>query len=155
MKRPILKFTASLILVSVLLASCDNSARKVDRAEEEVEEANRKLEEANREYMKDIETARLETAEEVEANNKILTDFRERIKNENKKVRENYEVRMTELEQRNADMKRKMDEYRAEGKDKWENFKSEFNHDMHELRMAFKDLGKDNVKGGDTKAGTH
>jgi hypothetical protein len=43
-------------------------------------------------------------------------------------------------------MKDKMNGYKAEGKDKWENFKTEFNHDMDELGNALSDLGKNNVK---------
>jgi hypothetical protein len=39
-----------------------------------------------------------------------------------------------------------MKEYKAEGKDKWDKFKEEFNHDMQELDQAFNDFGVNNVK---------
>ena len=43
-------------------------------------------------------------------------------------------------------MKKKMDDYKAEGKDKWNEFKIEFNRDMEEIGKAFKDLTVKNVR---------
>ena len=43
-------------------------------------------------------------------------------------------------------MKQKMADYKEEGKEKWETFKVEFNHDMEELGNAFKDLTVKNTK---------
>ena len=43
-------------------------------------------------------------------------------------------------------MKKSMDDYKAGGKEQWEKFKAEFNHDMDELGKAFKDLSVDNKK---------
>lgn len=39
-------------------------------------------------------------------------------------------------------MKKKMDEYRVEGKDKWELFKTEFGKDMDELGESISNFGK-------------
>ena len=52
--------------------------------------------------------------------------------------------KISDLEQKNTDMKKKLDEYGMEGKDKWDAFKAEFNHDMDELGKALKDLTVDN-----------
>ena len=43
-------------------------------------------------------------------------------------------------------MKKKLEDYQAEGKDSWETFKTEFSHDMDALGNAFKDLTVNNVK---------
>ncbi|MFN0047523.1 MAG: hypothetical protein ACKVOU_00200 [Cytophagales bacterium] len=43
-------------------------------------------------------------------------------------------------------MKKKMDDYKEDGKENWEKFKTEFNHDMDEIGNAFKDLTVKNVK---------
>lgn len=37
-------------------------------------------------------------------------------------------------------MKKKLDDYKADGKDKWEQFKKDFSRDMDDLGNAFKDL---------------
>ena len=50
------------------------------------------------------------------------------------------------LEVKNSDMRMRMDNYKEDGKDNWETFKTEFSHDMDELGKAFKDLTVKNVK---------
>ena len=37
-------------------------------------------------------------------------------------------------------MKKRMDDYKADGKDKWEIFKAEFSHDMDDLGKSIKDF---------------
>ena len=39
-----------------------------------------------------------------------------------------------------------MDNYKAEGKEQWEMFKTEFNHDMDELKKSYENLTKNAVK---------
>ena len=39
-----------------------------------------------------------------------------------------------------------MEDYKADSKENWESFKTEFNHDMDELGNAFRDLTIDNKK---------
>ena len=51
-----------------------------------------------------------------------------------------YHNKIMELEQKNSDMKKKLDDYKTEGKQKWEIFKTEFSHDMDELGKAFNDF---------------
>jgi len=43
-------------------------------------------------------------------------------------------------------MKKKLDDYQLEGKDKWNLFKTEFSHNMEELGKAFNDLTIKNTK---------
>ena len=51
-----------------------------------------------------------------------------------------------DLEQKNINMRKKIEEYQETGKDKWEAFKVEFNHDMDELGTALKNLTVKNTK---------
>ncbi|MBK6283604.1 MAG: hypothetical protein IPF54_14015 [Draconibacterium sp.] len=50
---------------------------------------------------------------------------------------------MVKLEQKNNILRAKIESYESNQTD-WESFKREFNHDMEELGMAFKDLTSDN-----------
>jgi len=63
-----------------------------------------------------------------------------------KEAAADYKIKVDELEQKNSDLKKQMDDYKAEGKEKWEKFKTEFGHDMDELGNAFKDFTVKNVK---------
>ena len=54
--------------------------------------------------------------------------------------------KIAELEQKNADTQKKLNEYKADSKEKWEMFKSEFNRDMDELGKAFSNMTVKNNK---------
>jgi hypothetical protein len=51
-----------------------------------------------------------------------------------------YAQKIAELEQRNIDLKKRLDDFSAEGEAQWETFKDEFTRDMDELGNAFKDF---------------
>lgn len=126
--------------VIIGLLACSSPAEKVQDAEQDVIEANSALDEANEDYMLEIEKYRLETEAKIEANRKSIAEFNARKENEKTIAKAEYKAKIAALEAQNTDMKKRMDDYKAEGKSNWELFKTEFNHDMEELGKAFKDL---------------
>lgn len=136
----------SLLIVVAFFAACKENtpAEKVLEAEDKVVQANKDLEDANAQYLIDIQSYRAQTSAEIIANEQSIAAFKLRIINQKAEAKADYERKIAELEQKNTDMKRKMDEYQASGKDNWENFKIEFNHDMTALGQAFKDLTVNN-----------
>ena len=146
MKKTILLLAASALLTGAILTACNTPAEKVENAEKKVTEANNNLDSANKEYLAEIDTYRIETANKIAANEKSIADFNIRIANEKMEAKADYKKKVAELEQKNSDMKKRMDDYKADGKDKWQIFKAEFSHDMDGLGKAFADLTKKNVK---------
>jgi hypothetical protein len=128
------------------LAACNSSTDKVEDAQTDVVEANKELDEANIEYMADMEKYRAETAEKVAANEVIIKDFNARIASRKQDAQVEYKQKIAELELKNTDLKKKIDNYKQDGKENWEKFKIEFNRDMEELGKAFEDLAVQNVK---------
>ena len=76
----------------------------------------------------------------IAANDQIIADLKATIQHDKKAAKADYKSKVSALEQKNAEMKKKMKDYRQDGKDKWQAFKTEFTHDMDELGKAFKDL---------------
>ena len=146
MKISNLIITFISITTLAFLVSCKSPAEKVEKAEEEVTEANQNLEKANEEYLNDVEAYRLQTADKIAANEKNIIEFNARIEAKKKDANADYKKKVAELDKKNNDMKKKMADYKASGKENWENFKTEFNHDMDALGQAFKDLSVNNVK---------
>jgi len=146
MKKSILLFSALALMAAATLTSCNTPAKKVEEAQKDVNEANQDLAKANEEYLADIESYRKETDEKIAANDRSIAEFNSRIKEQKREAAADYKLKIAKLEQKNSDMKKHMDEYKAEGKEKWTKFKTEFNHDMEELGKAFKDLTVKNVK---------
>ncbi|MDT8416095.1 MAG: hypothetical protein RQ735_12065 [Flavobacteriaceae bacterium] len=137
---------ASLFIAATLFLSCKEStpAEKVLNAEEKVVEANQELEEANEQYLIDIRDFRTLTAAKITANEQTIVEFKLKAKSQNGAAKADYEKKIAVLEQKNLEMKMKLDTYQASGKDNWESFKNEFNHDMTALGQAFKDLTVNN-----------
>lgn len=146
MKKSIFAMATAILIMSVAFTSCNTSSQKVENAENNVIEANEDLDKANQEYLDEIESYRRETADKIAANNRSIEEFNARIENEKEQARAEYRKEIAALEQKNSDMKKKMDDYKAEGKDKWEKFKTEFSRDMDELGNAFRGLTVKNVK---------
>ena len=142
MKKLIFILAATtIILVGATITSCTSTpAEKVSNAQKEVTQATKDLEAANKAYLADIETYRKEAADKVMANDKAIADFKARIETQKQSAKGTYQKQIMELERKNTDMKKKMDDYKVDTKEKWEAFKSEFSHDMEDLGNAFKGL---------------
>jgi hypothetical protein len=145
MKNKLTNIATIALLVSVSFIACNSPAQKVEEAQEDVKEAKQDLAIAQEEYQNDIDSYRVQTAARIAENEKSILEFKARIANEKKEAREDYNQKLEALENKNNDMKKSMDVYKAEGKEKWEAFKTEFSHDMDELGKAFKDLTVKNV----------
>ena len=144
MKNSILTFAVLTCLAGGLLTRCNTSAQKVENAQNNVDAAESDLDEANQEYLAEIENYRKEAAEKLAANNQSIADFNNRMENEKAEVRADYKRKIAVIEKKNTDLKKKLDDYKAEGKEQWEKFKSEFGRDMDELGQAFKNLTVNN-----------
>ncbi len=146
MKNSILNLVTFVMIAGVITAGCSSSAGRVKKAEKNVTSANKDLEDANREYLADVENYRKEATGNIEANDRRIAELKTAIDDKNDDAREAYKKQIDDLEQKNRDMKKKIREYKADGKGRWEIFKSEFSHDMEALGQAFKDIAVKNVK---------
>jgi len=147
MKKSILFFAAcAFITTGSIITSCNTSAEKVENAQNNVIQANKDLDQANKEYLADIENYRIETANRIAANDQAIAEFKANMEHQKKAVKADYRKKIADLEEKNKEMKQKMDNYKEEGKEKWQIFKAEFSHDMDELGKAFKDITVKNVK---------
>ena len=90
--------------------------------------------------FQDIQNYKKVNEDRIASNNQLIADFKSRIANEKKAVKDEYNKKIAELEQKNADTQKKLNEYKADSKEKWEMFKSEFNRDMDELGTALSNL---------------
>ncbi|HEX7413437.1 MAG TPA: hypothetical protein VF411_05270 [Bacteroidia bacterium] len=140
MKKSILKLAAITFILGAILTSCNTPAEKVEKAEANVTEAKKDLNEAQEEYLTDIENCRRATDEKIAANDQSISEFKTRIANEKKEAKADYKKKLAQLEQKNKNMKKKIDDYRADGKENWALFKADFNKGMDEIGQSLKDL---------------
>jgi chromosome segregation ATPase len=153
MKALVINFLVSLMILAVaILGGCQSSAEKVENAKDNVDEAKEKLQEVKEEVHADaVKVAneeewiafKTETELQIKANENRIAELRAKMKKSGKTFDEMYEKNINNLEQKNKDLKARLNGYETNQSD-WESFKREFNHDMDELGQALKDLTVDN-----------
>lgn len=147
MKKRIFTSVIAMFVFATAFVSCKPATK------DEVE-ATENVKEANEEY---VEAKKAATAEEWEAfkksgdsiiaiNNERIAELKLKMKKTGKTIDTKYEKSIDVLEQKNKDLKVKMETYKNDKNADWQSFKREFNHDMDNLGQAFKDLSVNNNK---------
>jgi DNA anti-recombination protein RmuC len=144
MKNTILTLAVAVFMAGTMLTGCQSSAKKVENAEEKVQDAKDKVVEAKQELSQaltdSIQQFKKESEEKISANEKSIAKLKVRIAKEKKETRAKNEKKLAGLEQKNSNMKKRLDDYNYNegGRSKWASFKSEFSYDMDELGKALK-----------------
>lgn len=136
----------ALLATSFAMSSCNSAAEKVSDAKEEVQEAQQDLNEANQNYAEQYSKFKIETDAKISANDQMIADLKTYSNAKKKEAKMEYDNAIMEMEQKNNEMKAKMENYKEEGNDNWNAFKEEFNHDMNEIGESLKSLTEKNTK---------
>lgn len=142
MKNTALTLIISFSLALLFLSGCNSPDQKMENAKSAVVEANHDLEQATQEYQADMNQYRKHSADRIAANDSAITVFKTQIANEPADVKAAHEKQLAILEQKNSDMKKKLADYKGEGKEQWETFKANYNREMNTLGEAFDKLTK-------------
>jgi hypothetical protein len=145
MMNNIVTFAVVGLVAGMLFTGCEKSSeQKVAGAKENLGEAKQDLKDAQAKYLAEWQTFKRESDSTIAVNEKRIDAFKEKMGKASTKVKAKYSKEVAELEQKNHDLKKKLDEYKDEGQSKWEEFKTNFNRDMDAIGKTMKDLFKDN-----------
>ena len=154
MKKTIVTISAAIIIAATVLPGCKSSTEKEAAAQENVQEAKEDLKEvqqdANAEAVKAANAEewreyKMEVEMKIQNNEIRIVELKEKIKKKGKVLDSIYETRINTLEEKNKEMRAKLNAYEKEQSD-WQTFKTEFNRDMDELGQSLKDFTIDNKK---------
>ena len=146
MKKTIYFFSIALMLSAVLVTGCKSAEEKSEDAQKKVESAKTDLKNAQEDaYKASVKAATAEqwkefkttTEAQIKENDAMIATLKIKIKSVNAKLAADYNSRIDVLADKNAQLKKRMDDY-AGNQTVWETFKSEFSHDMNELGKALK-----------------
>lgn len=131
-----------LLLVAVgVFAGCDYSReKKVEDAKENVQQANSDLKAAQAEYDKEWQQFQKDAEFRIRTNENRIDEFKAEIQTARGKFKAKYEKEVARLEERNIELKKKISEYKYDGKDDWEEFKRGINHDLDVVGTALNDF---------------
>jgi len=117
-------------------ASSDVSEAKQDAREAEVETA------AQADWL----TFKSDSESRIAVNEKIVAEYKAKMTAVDGKLNAKYDKKIEELENKNKDIKKKLVEYKIDGKSSWEQFKNELSGDLDELGTALKNFVVDEKK---------
>jgi len=102
-------------------------------AKKDVKDAKQKLNQALEEVLNKIENKKKEIKEtQSNLDNDPESSSASNIEN----IKSKYDEAMVALELRKNKIKKKIEEYNAEGTENWDSFKHKLNHDLEELGIA-------------------
>ncbi len=121
-------------------------AQEATKARNDLSEARNDLRLAKKDSVADFEKFKKDAQEKIINNEKKIAALKAKKSNDSKEVKEKYDKKILALEQKNNELKNKIDRCDETETSRWTSFKHEFNHDMAELGKSIKDLGVDNAK---------
>lgn len=134
MKNSIFMVTTITLIVAFVLSGCDSPSNKLENAETSVIEANRDLEMAKTEVEAELVLFRADNESQVMEYNRTISEIKQRIENEtDMDVRVNLERELDEFEVSLRSLNSEMDNYRASGRENWDDFKGSFSNRMDNL----------------------
>lgn len=135
-----------VICISSILLSCGSPAQKVDSAQDKAAKAAEELSVAQANYKIEFDNFKQESKIKIDANDARISNLKKEKDMAKKDKKADYDKKIADLEEKNADLRSRIDNYNVADKEKWQSFKTEFNHDMDELGKALNDFATDNEK---------
>ncbi len=153
MKKTIFTLVITVFIAGTIFTACVSPSQKLENAEENVIDAKNAVIEAqsdlNQAYQDSIteyQQFKIEAENRITANEKSIEELRTKIVSTNDENKVLYQTKLAELQKRNYELKIKLSEYKADEKDQWQEFKTEFKNDIEELGKAFSDFTVKNDK---------
>ena len=143
MKKKILKhLTVTGFANSTDLSNCEilenelNEAKgRFKLAKKDVKDAKQKLNQALEEVINKIENKKKEI-KETQSN--LVNDPESSSEFNFENIKSKFDEAMVALELRKNKIKKKIEEFNADGTENWDSFKHKLNHDLEELGIALK-----------------
>lgn len=152
MKKIIFSAAMKTFVAAIVLVGCQNTTKNEDAAQNNVEDARANLDEAKEELSNARKAATQEewqafketTNATITQNEMKIAEMKAKMRKAGKTLDDRYSQKIIELEQKNEEIKLKVEKYKNDAGDDWMSFKEEYNRDVAELSKAIKNLTVDN-----------
>jgi hypothetical protein len=137
MKNKIIDFAVIACLTGALVTGCDKTP------EQQLEGVKQEVSDAKAEFPAEWKKFKTESEAQIKKNEIRIAAFKEKMEKAGSNAKANYNKSVMELERKNRGLKKKLEEYNGVGQRKWEEFKTNFKHDMDGIGKTMKDLFKE------------
>ena len=121
----------------IFLMGCDKTA------EQKVEGAKQEIKDAKADYTADWQKFKTESETQIKVNEGRIDTLKVKIEKAGTKAKAKYKKAVAELKEKNHALKEKLEDYKDEGESKWQEFKTNFSHDLDAVGTTISDLFKD------------
>lgn len=135
MKRHKIIIISAAMLLGINFQSCEN-ANKSDRENDRVE--NRK--EKNEQYEREVAKFKDETERRIQENNRRIRSLRNGNAGQESAMDQEKEQQIQKLENQNRTLQDKLNNFEADSKEAWEEFKQDFNRQMANIEDEIEEL---------------
>ena len=146
MRKSIGLLVASCLITGITLTSCKSDNEKVEAAKEDVIdakenelEAESDLQEAKTDSVSDYTRLKAETNALVAKNETRIAEFKVKLKTENAANQKKFQVQIDNLEAKNNELKRDLNNYADAGKEKWDTFKTRVKKSVDDIDKDIED----------------
>jgi peptidoglycan hydrolase CwlO-like protein len=136
MKKNYFTLAVIMLIAGSVFTGCDNR----DSAKEDVEKANQEMIDAQTKFEKEWQQFKSDVELKIDANQKQIDNLKAAMKETTARFKAKYENQLLTLEQKNIELRKKLNDYKYEGKDNWEIFKVEFNQKVDTVITAINDI---------------
>ena len=127
MKTKYLILAGSLLIAGLFYTGCTDNR---DNAKDNVEQANQDMIDAQVQFEKDWQQFKSNAELRINSNQQQIDDFKVAMRSTSTRFKAKYENEVLTLEQKNIELKKKLNDFKYERKENWEEFKTTFNNDM-------------------------
>ncbi|MFY8090426.1 MAG: hypothetical protein ACOVMI_04170 [Chitinophagaceae bacterium] len=142
------KLVLAIICSTFLLLANNVQAQeneKVEKARKEVLDANKNLNEAKKDSANDFNEYRKEAEKKIAENKVKIAQLKSESPKDNSNDAAKFKKKVLALEQRNNELKRRIQKAKYTKQTTWIKFKDEFKHDMDGLGKSISDIFKSNT----------
>jgi len=138
MKKSIFLIVIFTFLSLLYLTHCCSPTNLISSALNTDIKANKDLDKTDKRYLLDVKNYRKEMLGKIDSIDQGIEIFKVRI--EDNKLNAKYLKNIDAIEQKNINLKKKLNDYKLEGNIKWKVWKSDFNQSMTEMNYSYKHL---------------
>lgn len=138
MKHKYFILTTIIIIAGTIFVGCNNN-REEDTAES-VKQANEDLQDAKVQYENEWEQFKSNVEAAITKNEERIEVLKKEMKSTSNEFKAKYENKILTLEQKNIELKKKLNEYKYDGEKDWQEFKQEFSNDIDTLENALNEI---------------
>jgi hypothetical protein len=132
--------TITLLVGGSLFTGCENNN---DGTKENVEQANQNMIDEQAQFDTEWKQFKRDAELKITANQNKIDELKTAMKTTSANFKAKYENKILTLEQKNIELRKKINRYKYEGNENWKEFKKDYNSEADTVEVALNHIFKE------------